>query len=299
MLCESGFRLVCPEVEVQPQHWFIFEGAMCAAFYYQGIMQGIYQRFGKERFAALHVGYAGSSSGGYCAGYAGTLVTHGPYDCRHWALGQMGVPPKVWRLLPLGLIFAASSSLKESGMWGMRTVKKFSQICKELDKGTYLMWMIHPFISSSRVFWWRQIVKCTSEGVNRFGDECAAGGLLPILHPGLCWPYSGPALDGHLHFPPLLPKPVLEDPQVCPGKRFVFGMSHRPEPAMDHAVRIDCSEWRKFSLWRDFLLCLGFSLDDDAARLFELGFCDLQKHVNDIDPLIKQIFDLDPLPEAQ
>lgn len=293
----SDYKVIHPEVV--PQHWVVFEGAMCASYYYAGLLHGIYERFGKEQFADLGVGYSGASSGGHAAGYAGAAVIHGPYDGKHWAMTHMAFPPKLWQLLPLGMLFAAGLGLKESGMWGFRTVNKFPRISESLAGGSYLMWLLHPYCSSRGVRFWRRVVKCTPTDVELFGDECAATGMLPMLMPCLAWPCHGFALDGFLNLAVSetiqLKRPALADPKICPGRHLVITTTRGQDPCLPAgSVGINVSRWRKFSLWSDYLMHLGMSCGDHPGRLFSWGVDDAYKHGPELDAAIEQVFGLFP-----
>lgn len=65
-----------------PKHWFVFHGSVCGAFFYNGLMSWIYDRYGYEAFKktsepgceGILTGWIGASSGGHVAGYAGAPI---------------------------------------------------------------------------------------------------------------------------------------------------------------------------------------------------------------------------------
>ena len=319
---------------LQERNEIVFCGAICAAFYVAGVMAFLHDRFGKAQFREKKIAFSGASSGGHLSGYAGAPAIYSDYSQQRWALTQMAFPFRLFGLLPLGILFCYPLGIRESGMWGLRTVWRVQSqhaaheggdqiqngspaagICwNDLSAGASMYRMWHTKIKlewtsclpSLRL--WRCVSAFANDNQAAFGDQCVSTGFIPlVMCPALCffsrWKQhigrgNFPLLDGFLYAPYLMEPPVLEDPRVTPGRRLVFSLfppKPRDRAAWENTVFVNLGSWGSLHVWRDILLRLGwFGGSEDPERLFEKGKVDAAQNVEELDAALMEAFDMVP-----
>lgn len=285
--------MVLPPQEDLPKYWLLFEGAVGGVHAYNGLLTGLFERYGTEGFKRLGVGFAGASSGAYSAGFA-LQSLYGPLDSRCFFEEHMLITWRSWQLLPLGMIFSVCFSIMESSKWTSSHCRKSPPFAEAMGQKKLFTWIVHPTLKGGKLDHWRALYDNNEED---FGDLFAGTSCMPLVTtPGLHWRCRGKLCqDGYL-FHPLLEKSCMMDPKCFPGRSLSFAtVPPRPgEERQPGMLRINIGDWVPLPLWDAFFMRLGY--DNGAPRhMFEVGYQAAFTRAKELDAAVGEIFGLQPL----